>query len=98
MNLCTGYVDTDEDCRSKKKRKTEEFSRIRGGGSTNKYDKNKKKGNWKNKSEDAENKPCPVPHMNYIFHLWKDCLLNPKSSNFRFNGQGSGGGRFGGQG
>jgi hypothetical protein len=54
--------------------------------------------NWKNKPEDAENKPCPVPHMNYKFHLWKDCSLNPKSSNFRFNGQGVSGGRFGGQG
>jgi hypothetical protein len=28
MNLCKGSADTDEDRRSKKKRKTEEFSRI----------------------------------------------------------------------
>jgi hypothetical protein len=83
---------------AKRKGKQKISHPIRGGGNTNKYDKNKRKGNWKNKPEDAENKPCPVPHMNYKFHLWKDCSLNPKSSNFRFNGQGNGGGRFGGRG
>jgi hypothetical protein len=45
MNLCKGSANTDEDCHSKKKGKTEDISRIRGGGNMNKYDKNQKKGN-----------------------------------------------------
>jgi hypothetical protein len=86
MNLCKGSADTDEE-RRKKKRKPDDTPRAHGG---NKNDKNKNKGNWKNKLKEAKNKPCTVPHANYKFHLWKDCSLNPKSTNFRFSSQSSG--------
>jgi hypothetical protein len=92
MNLCQGSADTDKE-RRKKKRRTDDTPCAHGG---NKNDTNKNKGNWRNKSEEAENKPCTAPHANYKFHLWKDCSLNPKSTNFRFSSQGSG--RSGGRG
>jgi hypothetical protein len=40
MNLCKGLADTDEERRIKKKQKTDDIIRVRGGNST-KYDKNK---------------------------------------------------------
>lgn len=100
MNLLKGIADAEESKTKKKMDKKDKAERdVTSNGNRKKFQKknNGGRGGRENSNRPDPDSTCPV-HVNGN-HKWKECSLNPRSSNYgNYSTRGNTGGRGGGSG